>query len=49
MQDLNLSIAQLLPTLFDIRGNAAKILQYMEDASRKGSDLLVLPGRLYDK
>lgn len=43
MQDLNLSIAQLLPTLFDIRGNAAKILQYMEDASRKGSDLLVLP------
>jgi len=43
VQDLTLSIAQLLPTLLDVRGNTGKILDLMEDASRNGSDLLFLP------
>jgi len=43
MQDLTLSIAQLSPTPLDIRENTRKILELVENAAGKGSDLLLLP------
>ncbi len=43
MKNLFVSIAQMAPSLLDVRGNLEKILGFMEEASSGGSDLLVLP------
>lgn len=43
MKNLRISIAQMAPSLLDVRANLERILRFMEEASSGGSDLLVLP------
>lgn len=40
---LTLAIAQLNPTVGDIDGNAAKILDYYKQAKKQGADLVICP------
>jgi len=43
MKNLRISIAQMAPSLLEVRANLERILHFMEEASAEGSDLLVLP------
>lgn len=43
INNLKIAIAQINPTLGDLEGNAAKILQFWQDAEDKGADLVVFP------
>ena len=43
MKNLLISVAQMAPTLLDVRANLERILRFMDETSSGGSDLLVLP------
>lgn len=40
---MKIALAQIDPTVGDFQGNAARILQYVRDAEKRGADLVVFP------
>jgi NAD+ synthase (glutamine-hydrolysing) len=41
--ELKIALAQINPTVGDLRGNAGKIVQYLKEAREKGADLAIFP------
>ncbi len=40
---MKIALAQIDPTVADFRGNAARILQYVREAEKRGADLVIFP------